>query len=184
MAAPRRTKQLTLLLLHSGGRLLLGLKKRGFGIGKLNGFGGKLEPGETLLRGALREMREESCVEATDAALRGHIVFEFEDATADRLEVHVFRATAFTGEPRETEEMAPAWHDAAAPPFERMWLDDRHWLPLLLSGERFDAHFLFRGHEEILRHEVRVLGAGEALPYGEEAVLVSEAQGAIEAGSG
>jgi uncharacterized protein YaaQ len=55
------TKHLTLLLLHDADndRLLLGLKKRGFGAGKLNGFGGKIEKGETILAAALREMRED-----------------------------------------------------------------------------------------------------------------------------
>jgi len=40
MSAARVTKQLTLLLLHSEGRVLLGLKKRGFGSGKVTGHHG------------------------------------------------------------------------------------------------------------------------------------------------
>ena len=31
-----------------------GLKKRGFGLGKWNGMGGKVEPNETILDGAKR----------------------------------------------------------------------------------------------------------------------------------
>jgi len=44
-------------------RLLLGMKKRGFGAGKWNGFGGKIEVGETPRAAAIREMKEEACVE-------------------------------------------------------------------------------------------------------------------------
>jgi 8-oxo-dGTP pyrophosphatase MutT (NUDIX family) len=35
------------------------MKKRGFGAGKFNGFGGKVEPQESILEGAIREFREE-----------------------------------------------------------------------------------------------------------------------------
>ncbi|KAJ2629167.1 hypothetical protein H4R22_003483, partial [Coemansia sp. RSA 1290] len=38
------------------GRVLLGLKKRGLGEGLWNGFGGKLETGETLYACAQREL--------------------------------------------------------------------------------------------------------------------------------
>ena len=63
-----------------------------------------------------------------------------------------------------------------------MWLDDAIWLPLLLAGERFDAHFLFNGHETIVRHSVRVLAPEEALPRTPEDVLVTgERQAAIDA---
>ena len=35
-------------------RILLGMKKRGFGSGKWNGFGGKVEPNETIEDAAKR----------------------------------------------------------------------------------------------------------------------------------
>lgn len=53
-------------------------------------------------------MEEESGVKPLDATLHGNIVFEFE-GHPELLEVHVFRATRFEGEPRESEEMAPRW---------------------------------------------------------------------------
>lgn len=58
----RTLKPLTLLLLKdvAENKVLLGYKKRGFGEGKWNGFGGKLEPGETVAEAALREMKEVS----------------------------------------------------------------------------------------------------------------------------
>jgi hypothetical protein len=108
-------KQLTLVMLHCGHRLLLGLKKRGFGAGKINvrvefararffrailivlqGFGGKVESGETVYAAALRELHEEAGIHTSDAIKCGVIRFEFEgDPVA--LHVHVFRATQFTG---------------------------------------------------------------------------------------
>ena len=41
-------KVLTLCLAIQDGRLLLGMKKRGFGARWWNGFGGKIEEGETI----------------------------------------------------------------------------------------------------------------------------------------
>lgn len=51
--AAKQRKQCTLILVLEAGRMLLGMKKRGFGVGKYNGFGGKVEPGETIHAGAL-----------------------------------------------------------------------------------------------------------------------------------
>lgn len=75
---------------------------------QFNGFGGKIDPGESIREAALREMVEESGVKPLDALLHGNILFEFE-GYAELLEVHVFRATKFEGEPKESEEMAPKW---------------------------------------------------------------------------
>ena len=47
-------KILTLVLIRESARVLLGMKKRGFGQGRWNGFGGKVEKGETILQGAIR----------------------------------------------------------------------------------------------------------------------------------
>ncbi len=45
------------------------MKKRGFGIGKWNGFGGKIEAGETIEAAAIRELFEESALEVKPADL-------------------------------------------------------------------------------------------------------------------
>ena len=130
--------------------VLLGMKKRGFGAGKWNGFGGKVEKnGETILEGAVRELREEAGVVATDMTRRGMLEFEMlpkddADRTAgDKmlarggvstvLEVHVFTATKWKGEPAESEEMRPKWFPVADVPLDNMWTDDVHWLPTLLA---------------------------------------------------
>jgi 8-oxo-dGTP pyrophosphatase MutT (NUDIX family) len=49
-------QQLQLAIVEKNGRLLLGLKKTGFGSGYYNGFGGKVEPGETIAQAAHREV--------------------------------------------------------------------------------------------------------------------------------
>ena len=56
-----KNKLLTLVLLREMGRgeILLGMKKRGFGQGKWNGFGGKVKEGESIRECARRETLEE-----------------------------------------------------------------------------------------------------------------------------
>ncbi|OAE26112.1 hypothetical protein AXG93_4022s1250 [Marchantia polymorpha subsp. ruderalis] len=109
-------KLLTLVIIHSDGKVLLGLKKRGFGKGYYNGFGGKVEKGETIDQAAARELQEESGVTATDMEKRGILTFHFDN---DPLawEVHVYYATKFLGEPCETDEMAPTWFSVADIPY-------------------------------------------------------------------
>lgn len=60
------TKLLTLMLVfkNESKQVLLGMKKRGFGANKYNGFGGKVEKGETILEGANRELKEEAGIVA------------------------------------------------------------------------------------------------------------------------
>ena len=60
-----KNKLLTLVLLRDklSGDVLLGMKKRGFGVGKWNGFGGKVQEGETIRECARRETQEECGLE-------------------------------------------------------------------------------------------------------------------------
>ena len=135
-------KPLTLCVIHDHPRVLLGMKKRGFGAGRWNGFGGKIEEGETVEEAAIRELREESGLEATEIEKRGIIEFEFEN-DPKVMEVHIFHVKSFKGEPEETEEMKPQWFETHAMPYTEMWPDDIHWIPILLSGKRFTGTFLF-----------------------------------------
>jgi 8-oxo-dGTP diphosphatase/2-hydroxy-dATP diphosphatase len=70
-------------------------------------------------------------------------------------EVHVFKASQFTGEPEETEEMRPQWFPEESIPFTQMWLDDKVWYPFLLQDVKFKGYFLFRGNTEILSYTLR-----------------------------
>lgn len=147
-------KILTLCLVLRENKILLGMKKRGFGAGRWNGFGGKVEAGETIEVAAKRETEEECGIVITEMEKVGIHEFEFENARGDILEVHVFRVDTWTGEPRETEEMRPQWFTTDAIPYDEMWPDDIHWVPVFLTGKKFRTKFLFGEGDTILETEV------------------------------
>jgi 8-oxo-dGTP diphosphatase/2-hydroxy-dATP diphosphatase len=144
-------KELTNAFIVKEGRVLLGLKKRGFGQGKWNGFGGKIEAGESALGAAQREMREEAGVTMADPVRLGTVLYRY-DGMDKVLRVAVFRAAAIAGgeQPRESEEMRPQWFPLDKVPFEQMWADDKHWYDLLIAGEPFDASFHFAADMETI----------------------------------
>ena len=135
----------TLLFVVRGGQVLLIRKKRGLGAGKINGPGGKLDPGETPEECAVRETEEELCVKATGVSEVGRLSFQFVDGM--RLYCHVFRADGCLGEAQETEEAIPRWTPVDAIPFEEMWADDREWFHLLMARRRFQGYFDFDDDE-------------------------------------
>ena len=143
----------TLVFLIKGeppSEILLGLKKAGFAQGKLNGFGGKVENGETIERAAVRELKEETGVQVSEQDLRrmAHLTFVFPAKPEWDQVVHVFLARQWEGEPAESAEMRPAWYSVSKIPFESMWQDDPHWLPLILRGKRIRARFTFQADNE------------------------------------
>eukprot|EP00037_Helgoeca_nana_P034183 m.420849 g.420849 ORF g.420849 m.420849 type:complete len:175 (-) comp32978_c0_seq1:82-606(-) len=149
-------KRYTLLLLQKDGSVLLGRKKRGFGEGKVNGFGGKVEAGETVIEAAVREMQEESGLTVEDPSLRGILSFDMR-GDGNHLEVHVYHASQYHGVLTESDEMDPFWAKEDAIPFQEMWLDDKFWVPTLLQGDHFRGIFTFQSHNELLDHTVTVV---------------------------
>jgi 8-oxo-dGTP diphosphatase/2-hydroxy-dATP diphosphatase len=145
---------LTLCIIYNETHVLLGMKKVGFGQGRWNGFGGKVEEGESVELAAARELEEEAKIASSDMGKRGLLIFSFE-GNPEILEVHVFSAQNYKGVPQETNEMRPQWFQIVDIPYNEMWPDDQHWLPLLLSGKNFEGEFHFRDNKTLLRHNLR-----------------------------
>jgi 8-oxo-dGTP pyrophosphatase MutT (NUDIX family) len=136
--------------------VLLGLKKRGFGMHKWNGFGGKV--GEESVRdAAVRELEEECGLHADpyDLIAMGVLEFPFLDREKWSMRVHVFLVERFTGEPVESEEMEPRWFSSDSIPYASMWEDDRHWLPYVLERRAVNGAFAFR-NDRIVRIDLTI----------------------------
>lgn len=148
-----------LFLLRGNGEtseILLAMKKRGFGSGRWNGVGGKLEPGETMEQATIRECQEEIGITPSELQKVAVHSFVFPDGTPD-MEVHSYLSRAWQGEPSETEEMAPRWFKVSAIPYADMWEDDIVWLPLVLSGKLLTTVFTFDDSEHMTDAELHLV---------------------------
>lgn len=141
----------TLVFVVKDGRILLIRKKRGLGAGKINGPGGRLEPGESPIEGAVREVQEELRITPLKLRFSGVNSFQFVDGYS--IHVHAFIASDFEGIPTETDEAVPLWFPLDEIPYDEMWVDDRLWIPHLLNGICFSGRYIFDG-DEMLDYEL------------------------------
>ena len=83
-------------------QVLLGRKKKGLGAGNIVGLGGKLEPGESALDAAVREVEEESGLVVAASALvpLGVLTYLFPHRESWSQESSVFVCREWTGTPR------------------------------------------------------------------------------------
>jgi len=149
---------------HEGGtvsrQVLLGEKLRGFGRGKIVGPGGHVEAGETDAEAAIRELAEETGVIASpDAVDRvATLRFRFPYDPSSDADVAVFLVADWSGSPADSDELTVRWYDVDTIPLDRMWDDDRYWLPRVLAGERLTADFSYdeRG-VLVVDHDIRAI---------------------------
>lgn len=151
-------KYCTLLFLKRGDEILLAMKKRGFGAGKWNGVGGKIEPGETVEQALARECREEIGVipmHYTKVAESRFI--EFHEGKPANMYVHAYFCDEWEDEPKESEEMSPQWFHISDIPYGDMWPVDELWLPQSLAGNLLIADFELDENEAIISHHVHIV---------------------------
>lgn len=142
-------------MVHQHPRVLLGMKKRGFGAGRWNGFGGKVNPDETLEENVVRELEEECGITAKDIRKKAVLNFFFEHEPSEYIEVNVFGIYDFKGEPAESEEMRPKWFQIDEIPYDLMWPDDIYWHNLFFEGKKFKGNFYFKDFNTIIRHKLQ-----------------------------
>lgn len=134
-------------------RILLGMKKTGFGFGKYNGFGGKIEEDETVIQAAIRELKEECGIEALPEELElvGLLDFIFPASPELDHDVYIYLVKSWKGQSYETNEMKPQWFQPHDIPYEHMWSDDIFWLPKVLDGDKIKGKVIFTDDNEGVR---------------------------------
>lgn len=148
--------QTTLLILRKDNKILLARKKRGFGFGKWNGVGGKVEEKETPEEAMIRETQEEISVTPIEYEKIGIIRFvEYIKEELTTNDMHLYIATKWQGVPKESEEMQPKWFSINNLPWEEMFSDDKYWLPLVLKGKKLDAFFEYDKNWNLQKQKVK-----------------------------
>lgn len=139
-------------IFNDRGEVLLQKKARGFGKGKWNGPGGKLQVGETIEEAAKREILEETEIVVEEMEKRGEIEFIFHDQSSNML-THVFVVKRWHGGVRDTGEGELAWFKIDELPFDEMWGDDPYWLPNVLHGGSVRMRFYFDIDNKMIKFE-------------------------------
>jgi 8-oxo-dGTP diphosphatase len=142
---PPKTVHAVLCYINKDNKYLLLLKSKGkFGEGFWNAPGGKIELNETPEEAAKREVLEETGLEVLELTKAGSLRFFF-GKTKQNPDwfVNVFVCSKFDGELKEGQEGKLQWFGKNSLPYDEMWADDKHWLPLLTQGKRFEGTFVF-----------------------------------------
>jgi 8-oxo-dGTP diphosphatase len=127
-----------------GGRVLLIHRDRRADdphLGKYNGLGGKLDPGEDVVACMRREIREESGLECEQLVLKGTISWPGFGKQGDDWFGFIFRVDRFRGEPlRENAEGTLEWVPVDGVLRLPLWEGDRLFLPLVFGQDERQFH--------------------------------------------
>ena len=110
-------------------------------LGKYNGLGGKLDPGEDVVSCLRREVREEAGLECDEVVLRGTISWpgfgkHGEDWFGFVFRIDRWRGTPLSENPEGTLEWVAVERILELP----LWEGDRHFLPLVFERTAKQFH--------------------------------------------
>ena len=140
-------------IINNKNEVLLRKKARGFGAGKWNGPGGKIDPGETPEESTIREVKEETGLVVKNLKKRGAIEFVFTENNDLNNYTHIFVCRDYAGEPRDLGEGKLKWYNIEEIPLDKMWDDDKYWLPEVLIGGKVSKRFYFDKNGLVIKHE-------------------------------
>ena len=133
----------TMLIFVQNDQVLLGYKNRGFAAGTYNGFGGKVEPNETILSALIRECKEEGGFAPVDPKPVGTINYdEVMKGKRQNIQMHIYTCTKIDGIITPSTEMTPQFSNIDNLPISKLLPDTAIWLPLILKGFSVNADFI------------------------------------------
>jgi len=110
-------------------------------LGKYNGLGGKMEPGEDIAACMRREILEEAGIECQSMRLRGTLNWPGFGKQGEDWLGFIFLIDQFSGEPFERNpEGALEWVERERLMDLPMWEGDRHFLPLVFDEDARPFH--------------------------------------------
>ena len=148
-------KLATLCYVRQAGKTLMvhrNKKANDMHMGKWNGLGGKLEPGETPEECAIREIQEESGLLVENPVFKGLLTFPG-FANEEDWYAFVFVASQFTGDLIDSPEGDLEWIDDAHLLELNLWDGDRIFLKWLDQPGFFSGKFIYKNGQYV-DHEV------------------------------
>ena len=105
-------------------------------LGKYNGLGGKMQPGEDIYTCLVREIEEEANITCKDVVLRGTINWTGFGPNGEDWFGFIFLIKSFTGIPNRTNEEGDLlWVEVDQIMELPMWEGDRFFLPLVFDND-------------------------------------------------
>jgi 8-oxo-dGTP diphosphatase len=109
--------------------------------GKYNGLGGKLDPGEDVVAGLRREVREEAGIECDELHLAGTISWPGFGKHGEDWFGFIFRVTRFSGTPLAANpEGTLEWVEVMRVSSLALWEGDQFFLPLVFDPQTPQFH--------------------------------------------
>lgn len=140
-------EEMVVFLLQGDGKdtkVLLGMKTQKTGKGKWNGYGGGVEPGETLHFATQRELKSELGIdcEYDDLEEHGFLNIEVRYAHNSKIsQLHIFTLRHWQGEFTESNEMlTPTWFSIDDLP--EMIESDKFWIPRILENKDINGSII------------------------------------------
>lgn len=149
--------QASVCFLIEDNEILLAMKKRGFGVNKWNGVGGKRGLNEKIEDTAIRESFEEIGITPTSLEKVAVLNFYFINKSEWNQQVHAFLVRNWEGEPQESDEMKPKWFNLKDIPFEQMWPADIFWIKEILKGKKVKADILFDQKQKLVEKNIKIV---------------------------
>ncbi len=148
-------KLATLCYVRQAGKTLMvyrNKKPNDMHMGKWNGLGGKLEPGESPEECAVREIFEESGLHVATLTLKGFLTFPSFSNDEDWY-AYVYLISDFNGNLIDSPEGELRWIEDGELLNLNLWDGDRIFLPLLDSPGIFSGKFVYKDGK-LIEHEI------------------------------
>lgn len=117
-------------------------------LGKYNGLGGKMLPGEDVVACMKREIMEEAGIICLDLKLRGTINWTGFGPNGEDWLGFIFRIDQFSGEPYAANEEGPlTWQPISGLAELPMWEGDRYFLPMVFDQDPRAFHGCMPYHD-------------------------------------
>jgi len=105
-------------------------------LGKYNGLGGKMVPGEDIYNCLIREISEEAGITCEKVVMRGTINWTGFGPMGEDWFGFIFRIDSFRGTPRSSNEEGDLlWVNIEDLSNLPMWEGDKHFLPLVFDDD-------------------------------------------------